>query len=154
MNGSAKKKYYTPEEANQTLPLVKAIVADIVRQFREVHERKERLAQILSSRNPSNRESESVYSEETAQIEEELDKDAGVLQGYIDELEKLGVELKDYARGLVDFPAMMDGREVYLCWHLGEDEIGYWHELDAGFQGRQSLLASSRSKAASDGGDE
>ena len=142
MSAAAVKKYFTPEEANQALPLVRAIVTDIVRQFRDVQERKERLERIRRPKN-SAREGTDPYSEEVAQIEDELEKDAETLQGYIDELDKLGVQLKDFVRGLVDFPSLMDGREVYLCWLLGEDDVTHWHELDAGFQGRQSLLAGS-----------
>ncbi len=56
------------------------------------------------------------------------------------ELHDLGVQLKDYSRGLIDFPSMRDGRVVLLCWQLGEDEIiEWWHELEAGFSGRQPL---------------
>src|SRR4051812_22381897 len=56
------------------------------------------------------------------------------------ELHDLGIQLKDYSRGLIDFPAMRDGRVVLLCWQLGEEEkIEWWHELEAGFGGRQPL---------------
>ena len=56
------------------------------------------------------------------------------------EIHESGVQLKDYDRGLIDFPAMRDGRIVLLCWQLGEgDEIEWWHETDAGFAGRQPL---------------
>ena len=56
------------------------------------------------------------------------------------ELHELGVQLKDYSRGLIDFPCIRDGRIVLLCWQLGEDEkIEWWHELEAGFAGRQPL---------------
>ena len=55
----------------------------------------------------------------------------------------LGVEPKGAVDGLVDFPSMMDGRIVFLCWKLGEAEVTHWHELDAGFSGRQSLVAGS-----------
>ena len=47
----------------------------------------------------------------------------------------------DYDKGLIDFPSLHDGREVYLCWRLGEPQVAYWHELDAGFAGRQKLSA-------------
>ncbi len=60
-----------------------------------------------------------------------------------DELRRLGVELKDPVAGLVDFLTQIDGREAYLCWKLGEGEIAFWHELNAGFGGRQSLLEGS-----------
>ena len=50
-----------------------------------------------------------------------------------------GIILRDLDRGLIDFPALRDGREVYLCWIDGEADIGFWHELDAGYAGRQAL---------------
>ena len=56
------------------------------------------------------------------------------------ELEALGVQLKDYARGLIDFPSLRDGRVVLLCWHMGDgDQIEWWHDVEAGFAGRQPL---------------
>jgi len=56
------------------------------------------------------------------------------------ELETLGVQLKDYERGLIDFPSLRDGRVVLLCWHLGEgDRIEWWHDVETGFAGRQPL---------------
>lgn len=51
----------------------------------------------------------------------------------------LGVQLKDLERGLVDFPAWRDDREIFLCWHLGEPAVAYWHDLESGFSGRQRL---------------
>jgi hypothetical protein len=62
------------------------------------------------------------------------------LRSALIELQQMEVVLRDLERGLVDFPAMRDGREVYLCWvEQEEDEIGYWHDLEAGFAGRQPL---------------
>jgi hypothetical protein len=148
MSSPGPKKYYTIEEANHALPLVRVIVADIVRQYRDISERKERLDQIQRSRGSKGRPANDPYSEEVAQVEQDLEKEIAVLQEYVEELEKLGVEIKDLGRGLVDFRAMMEGREVYLCWLLGEEEITHWHELDAGFSGRQSLLAGSASSRA------
>ena len=150
------KKYFTVTQANSTLPLVRAIVSDIVAKYSEVSERKSRLDQIRDSRSTRDRGARDLYGEELAQVEEELEKEIAQLQEFIDELENLGVELKDISRGLIDFRTLMDGREVYLCWLLGEDEIGHWHELDAGFAGRQSLLAGSASggKPGGNGADE
>lgn len=62
------------------------------------------------------------------------------LASLTNQLESLGVQVKDYERGLIDFPAMREGRVVLLCWQLGEgDEIQWWHDVDAGFAGRQPL---------------
>ncbi|MBT6155483.1 MAG: DUF2203 domain-containing protein [Planctomycetaceae bacterium] len=143
MNAAAKKQYFTAEEANQRLPLVRVIVQDIVELYKDVHERRERLNSISQLPGASKRDEETLYSEELRQTEEELDKDIERLDAFVDELRDLGCELKDFHTGLIDFLTLVDGREAYLCWKLGEDEIAYWHELDAGFEGRQSLLEES-----------
>lgn len=134
------KQLFTLEEANQRLPLVKSIVRDIVSLFHDTEQREERLQEIRSLR-PERRNFDDVYTEEVDQVERELDEDRNRLRGFVDELQSLGVELKDPAQGLVDFRSESEGREVYLCWKHGEDDIAFWHELNAGFAGRQPLLA-------------
>jgi hypothetical protein len=129
------RRYFTVEEANKTLPLVKAIVTDIVRQFRIVNDLRQRLAAVQSDRR---RPATDPYSEEMAQSQAELEAEEEKLATYIDELTKLGVELKG-PDGLCDFYSIMDGREVYLCWRLGEPEVLHWHELNAGVAGRKPL---------------
>ena len=108
---------------------------DIVRQYRLVEGLQQRLSTVLTDRR---RPSDDLYSEELAQSQNELETEEDKLRTYIEELKNLGVELKS-EEGLCDFRSMMDGREVYLCWRLGEPEVMYWHELDAGFAGRQRL---------------
>ena len=130
-----KKKYFTVQEANKALPLVKAIVADIVRQNRTVTELQQRLSAVVTEHR---RPSSDPYTEELAHSQAELESEQTKLEGYIDELTKLGVELKG-DDGLCDFYSLMDGREVYLCWRLGEPEVSHWHELNAGIAGRQPL---------------
>ncbi|MEA2347487.1 MAG: hypothetical protein QOG62_1274 [Thermoleophilaceae bacterium] len=61
------------------------------------------------------------------------------LRSILAELQGMGVIVRDLDRGLVDFPSLRDGREVYLCWVEGEDEIEYWHDIDSGFSGREPL---------------
>lgn len=131
--------YFTVEEASRMLPLVRRIVADIMRLFAEIHERRERVNQIRRA-SGGRRNEESVYSEELRQVEQEIEQDAARLDEFLAELTQLGVELKDPVRGLIDFRAKLDGRDIYLCWHAGEEEIGHWHEIDAGFAGRRPLL--------------
>lgn len=137
------EKYFTVEEANRMLPLVSRIVGDIVELFVAVHERRDRLRRIRQAPGASTRDEDSPHSEELRQIEDEIDKDIRRVEGFVDELRQLNVELKDPVTGLVDFRALMDGRAVYLCWKLGEEEVAHWHEIDAGFSGRQPLLARS-----------
>lgn len=128
-------KIFTVDEANRTLPLIGAIVQDLVDLANDVMERRQRLAHLTAGRDM---DATDPYCEELAAIEKEVEKDTRKLQDYVEELRHLGVESKG-PDGLVDFPAMLDGRLVYLCWKLGESEVAHWHELDAGFAGRQLL---------------
>ena len=144
------RKLFTVEEANQRLPLVRVIVQDIVDLNRDIEERRERLNRVRRLRGDSS--PGQLYSDELDQVETDLRNDERRLAAFIVELQELGVEFKDPVRGLVDFPAMLDDRVVYLCWQLGEPEVHFWHELDAGFAGRQSLMAESVS--GSDSADE
>lgn len=141
------KKLFTVEEANAMLPLVRAIAKDLSSLSRTVIERRERLAHLLDGREA---DEDDPYAEELAQMGKELEKDNLRLQGYVDELLVLGVEPKNGPEGLIDFPSEMDGRAVYLCWRLDEPEVLFWHELEAGYAGRQSLTAGS---VAEEGGD-
>ena len=135
------EKLFTVEQANASLPLVRAIVQDLADLSREVIERRQRLSHLHAGRPP--KQEEDFYTAELAQIEEELEKDSRRLQEYVEELRALGVEPKNGPEGLVDFPSRMDGRTVYLCWRLGEPEVMYWHDIEAGFRGRQPLTAGS-----------
>jgi hypothetical protein len=142
-----KRKYFTVEEANKALPLVRRIVADIVHQYRVVEDLQQRLSMVVSK--DKRRSSNDFYSEELAQSQAEFEAEESKLATYVEELRRLGVELKG-PDGLCDFCSIMDGREVFLCWRLGEPEVLYWHELDAGFAGRQPLTEHARSSAADD----
>jgi hypothetical protein len=130
-----KRRYFTVEEANKALPLVRMIVGDIVRQYRVVEDLQQRLSLVARDRR---RPSNDLYTEELVQSQAELDAEEDKLRSYIEELRRLGVEFKG-ADGLCDFYSIMDGREVFLCWKLGEPEVQYWHDLDAGFAGRRPL---------------
>jgi hypothetical protein len=132
-------KLFTVEQANAALPLVRAITTDLVALSREVVERRQRLALLTGGRQQQSHRD--FYSEELEQIEEELEKDGERLQDYVEELRQLGVEPKSGSEGLVDFPSLMEGRIVFLCWKFGEPEVLHWHEIDSGFAGRQPLVA-------------
>jgi hypothetical protein len=132
------RKLFTVESANKALPLVKVIVSDIVRQFEIVRGLTERLSAIASrNRKPAPGD---PYWDEVAQMQTEKDAEESKLNDYIEELVRLGVELKG-PDGLCDFPSIRDGREIYLCWRLGEEQVQHWHELHTGFAGRQPLRA-------------
>ncbi len=130
------KKYYTVAEANATLPLVRAVLRDITALARDLHERAERLARVEAAQGARRGE---LYQEEVDHCKAEIERGQERMLEFVAELRKLGIELKDHYVGLVDFPCWAGNREVYLCWKLGEAEVEHWHELDAGFAGRQAL---------------
>jgi hypothetical protein len=127
------EKKFTVEEANRTLPLVSRIVEDLVREHGmwEDKVREFELATVGASPDRPNAIAELLQIEA-----QRLAKD---IEGYIAELATLGVICKGMGTGLVDFPGKIDGRDVFFCWKLGEPAVGYWHEVDAGFIGRQRL---------------
>ena len=128
------KKYFTPAQANAMLPLVRQIIRDITELAGELRRRQEHLAGL----DPRTAEDERLRAEA------EFERGRERMEELVGELRQLGVELKDFFAGLVDFPCWMDGRVVYLCWKQGEPEVAHWHEVDAGFAGRQKLLQEAR----------
>jgi hypothetical protein len=124
---------FTVEEANKTLPLVRRIVEDVVRQHRLWREKILELDLVASS----------TRADESRTRAQELETDAQNLaheiDGYQRELQELGIQLKDRRIGLVDFPSEIGGKRVLLCWRLGEPEVQFWHDEDAGYAGRQRL---------------
>jgi hypothetical protein len=127
---------FTVERANRTLPLVRKIVEDVVRQHRLWREKILELDLVASA----------ARADEPRERAEELEREAQGLareiDGFQQELDHLGIQLKDRRLGLVDFPSEMNGRRILLCWRLGEPEVQFWHEVDAGYAGRQPLSPS------------
>jgi hypothetical protein len=134
-------KVFTVEQANAMLPLIRAITLDLTALAHDVMERRERLSAFAKRGALNKQKGRDPYADELDQMQQTLASDSQRLHEFIDELRELGVEPKGALDGLVDFPAILDGRHVYLCWRLGESEVTHWHDLDAGFAGRQSLVA-------------
>ena len=116
---------FTLDQANQSLPLVRRIVADIVRTHEEISHLQQQL--------------ELAKHSQQAGIQERLQLSLGHLQDYMDELTEIGCDLKDYRLGLIDFIGRHHGRDICLCWKLGEPSVEYWHEINTGFAGRQPV---------------
>ena len=125
---SPTKRRFTLKEANRSLPLVSRIVADIV----AAHNAATMLQAKLES-SPNQQPKDAAGSER--ELEQKLER----LQALVDELTEVGCELKDYSMGLIDFIGRHQSRDVYLCWKLGEEQIAYWHEMNAGYAGRQPV---------------
>lgn len=120
------KKYFSLDEANRALPFVRRVVADICEAYRRAVGLQHKMEFPLPD-------------QDTERLRDEYETLMSRLNDLVDELTLVGVELKDYDKGLVDFPAVRDGREVQLCWMLDEPAINAWHELDAGFAARQPI---------------
>jgi hypothetical protein len=131
-------QFFTEEEANDALAVVRPIVERLVsarRRLVHVGERLERVSGRVAG-NGGGLDPERVRELHTQAEEAAADVAAAVV-----ELESLGVQVKDLDSGLVDFPAQHPQEEdpVLLCWQLGEDEVSYWHGLEEGFAGRKPL---------------
>jgi hypothetical protein len=122
---SRPRRRFTLEQANKALPLVRRVVSDIV-------QARERATQLQS-------QLEASTGKQHDQVQIQLDGTIDRLHIYLDELTEIGCELKDFQIGLVDFIGRHQGREIYLCWKLGEETIAYFHELSAGFAGRMPV---------------
>ena len=124
-------KLFTVQEANALLPNVRVILAKIQRAHRRLSQFREeaKKASEAAEQGGGGIDSGVAYAAALTDLTVQLS-----------ELETLGVQLKDFERGLIDFPSLRDGRVVLLCWQLGEgDEVEWWHDVDAGFAGRTPL---------------
>lgn len=133
-------KLFTPEEANRMLPLVRRIAEDIRDTHRLLVERYPVYVNAVDAMGQATSLHEiDARQEEEVALRDELEEYKQRIHDYAVELAKLGVQLKGESDGLVDFPSLRDGRVVLLCWRLGEPSVAHWHEIEAGFAGRQPL---------------
>jgi hypothetical protein len=123
---SKAKRRFTLEQANRTLPYVSRVVGDIVKAHKQATDLQSKLETLRPGRTYDN-------------TERDLGRVCERLQVLVEELTSVGCELKDYQIGLVDFFGRHQGRDVCLCWRLGEARVNYWHELHTGFAGRQPV---------------
>jgi hypothetical protein len=128
-------RYFTVEEANQALPRLRQWLPRIQARRRRLDVVQHKLAELtVKAATDGN-----LLEEEVNATQREAKRLTGELNKLIGRINDPGCELKDIEQGLVDFPALREGREVYLCWRLGEEQIAFGHELKAGFTGRQPL---------------
>lgn len=116
-------KRFTLEEASATLPLVQSIVSDICGVFRDVMNRRVELHRLLRK---GNRGAGRLYDDEMAESRADLQAEYDQIWGYREELESLGVHLRQPEEGLVEFPTEVDGNEAYFVWQLGEAAIAHY----------------------------
>ncbi len=120
------KKYFSLSEANRSLLYIARIVEEITAYYKKAIDLQYQIEQ-------------SQHELERALFQEPYEQAMDRLNELLDELHQVGVELKDFEKGLVDFPAIHEGREIYLCWRSGEPRVEAWHEIEAGFADRQDI---------------
>ena len=130
------ERYFTPEEANEALALVRPLAEELVSHRRALLDAEGRRAD-LDLRIAGN--GEALDARDLVDLEARITREAAEVASCVVRIQDLGVLVKDIDRGLVDFPALRAGEEVLLCWHVGEDEVAYWHGLEEGFAGRKPL---------------
>ena len=122
------KKHYTVEEARELLPKLRLWLDELNRHRQRVKQLDDRLGQLLAGGADPGGELVNEWIRNLAGIQKRL---AG--------FRELDIQLKDLERGLIDFPAIIGGKEVFLCWEKDEDDIEFWHDLDTGYAGRERL---------------
>ena len=122
------RKHYTLEEARALLPQIREWLVEIHQLRRQLKPLDRRIEQLLAG--GADIGGDSVQNQARLLAE---------LQRVVREFYTREIQIKDIDRGLIDFPSLMDGREVFLCWELEDDDIEFWHELDSGFAGRERL---------------
>ena len=138
-------RFYDLDEANAAIPEVRTILESLRDQRAELI----RLRDAVLAHGTDEEESRGE-SRGDATTEAKIDADVRVLrlrmQGVIDRMQagvvridEMGITLREIETGLLDFPALASGRQIWLCWRLGEGDVEHWHELSEGFAGRRAL---------------
>jgi hypothetical protein len=126
-------RHFTIEQANATLPLVRRIVSDLL----DLHPRWRAAVAAFEAHQAIATAAGETDESRAARLE--AGRLAGEIEACLEELEQIGCVFKGFDAGLVDFPAVVDGRDVYLCWQFDEPSVEHWHEIDGGFAGRQPI---------------
>ena len=126
-------KYFTVESAQKQIPKIK-------KSLLRLQNLKKMIDAILSVRIDPNEIGFEEFLETNTKLNKEYHKLSYEFYQELEKLEKIGCLLKDLEQGLVDFYCKFEGRDIFLCWRLGESKIKAWHEIDSGFIGRQPLV--------------
>ena len=127
------RKYFTLEEANRLLPMLRIELTALQRLKREMEQNLARRRALLSAGESAG------FGDLILQLEWEIERAALEARVHLANISRTGAELKDPDIGLVDFPAWKDGVEVFLCWRMDEEKVSHWHGKDAGYMGRMPI---------------
>jgi hypothetical protein len=141
----AEQKIYTLEEVNSKIPSLRAIVGRQLSRRAAIEEKLTVLGNLVDDI-PDDFAPSPGDSDVVRELKTELTRRVAEYRGGWDEVEDLGAVIKDPQIGLVDFYGRLDGNVVWLCWKYGEDDVAYYHALDAGFAGRKPIGATVRQR--------
>src|SRR5215208_8317073 len=139
-------RFFQLDEAGDTLPELRAILTrlrdqrgELIRLRDEVLEQ-QAAVEAGGAASPAGRGSEeSVDAAELRRVRLRMQGVIDQMQAGVARIDELGITLREIETGLIDFPALVNGRQVWLCWRLGDDDVAWWHELSEGFSGRRPL---------------
>ena len=126
-------RYFGIHEANERL----AEVRPLLEQLRADRDRVAEIQRELERGRQTNGSAE--HAEQLTEMEGEVRDIVRRMQTTVSQIDAWGITLRDISSGLIDFPALANGRPIWLCWRLGEDDIAWWHEVNTGFDSRQPL---------------
>lgn len=129
-------RYFSREEAERLLPQIRPLMEEVQRRALSYQKLQEQVDALEKRLEGNGHLGEGKALEERQRALGELRQSIARL---VDDVQSLGVEVKDLAMGLIDFRALRDGGEVYLCWRVGEGRVEWWHPLEGGFGARQRL---------------
>jgi hypothetical protein len=133
MDRQPERIYFTVEEARQLVPTLRPMLIEMREDKAKLHAEMTELSKLTPAMRANG------HAPAARGHESEILRLAGALRDKLIQVNDLGIEVKDVDSGLVDFPSLREGREVYLCWRVDEETVSYWHEIEAGFIGRQRL---------------
>ncbi|MGZ4387866.1 MAG: DUF2203 family protein [Gaiellaceae bacterium] len=128
--------HFTLDEANAALTELRPVAERMVELQRSVAEAVERRVAVQGK---IARNGGGLGATEVAELDAEIEQLGAAVAACVERIAADGVQVKDAELGLLDFPSQREGREILLCWHVGEDEIEYWHGPDEGFAGRKPV---------------
>jgi hypothetical protein len=126
-------RYYRLDEANDRLADLRPLLQKLREDRNAIAELQQRIRDIRSNNGSAD------HAAEIAGLEQEMREIVGRMKESVDQVDEWGIALRDIGTGLIDFPALANGRPIFLCWRLGEGDIGWWHEADTGFDNRRRL---------------
>ena len=122
------QKHYSRAEARELLPQIRRWLTQVTQERKELQKQEKRLQELMSPGRDVGGPLVNSWLRTVASI-----------QSILFEFYHRDIQIKDLERGLIDFPTLMAGKEVFLCWEKSEDDIAFWHDLESGYAGREKL---------------